>query len=75
SFYVQVGAYSQQANAAEVRNALIRNGFAGTRIETKGAGGRVLHLVKAGPFANKTQADQALARLQTAYPSSFVASL
>ncbi len=71
NYFVQVGAFSMQANAAQVRDQLRSKGYTGSRLESE----RGLYLVKAGPFSNKTQAAQALSHLRTLYPSSFIAAL
>ncbi len=71
NYFVQVGAFSMQANAAQVRDQLRSRGYAGSRIEAQ----RGLYLVKAGPFTSKTQAARALSQLRTLYPSSFIAAL
>lgn len=74
-YFVQVGAFSKQGNALEVRDDLRAKGYSGSRIETRASSGRKLYLVKAGPFSSKAGASHALSRLRSIYPSSFIAAL
>lgn len=74
-YFVQVGAFSMQNNATEVRDQLRSRGYSGSRIETRSRGGKQLFIVKAGPFSSKNTAQKALSSLKPAYPSSFIAAL
>lgn len=70
--YIQLGAYGDPANAAKVQRAV----SSVTQAETtqKVSGGRTLTVVKAGPYANRAEAEQALARLkQMGYRDAYIA--
>jgi len=70
--YIQLGAYGDPANAAKVQQAI----SSVTRAETapKVSGGRTLTVVKAGPYANRAEAEQALSRLrQMGYRDAYIA--
>lgn len=68
-YYVQVGAFSDLANANNVLAKLIAEGYAGSKLISTGTG---LYRVQAGAFTDRTSADDALARLLEEYPNGFV---
>lgn len=74
-YFIQVGAFSVQANATEVRDNLRARGITGARIDVRSRGSKRLYIVQAGPFSSKSTATRALASLKTLYPSSFIAAL
>jgi rare lipoprotein A len=57
--YVQVGAFSNRANAERLMNAL----GGGLRISTLQRGGQTLYRVRTAPLASVQEADAALARI------------
>jgi len=57
--YVQVGAFSNRANAERLMNSL----GGGLRISTLQRGGQTLYRVRTGPLASVQEADAALARI------------
>ena len=70
--YIQLGAYGDPANAAKVQRAVSNV----TQAETmqKLSGGRTLTVVKAGPYANRAEAEQALRQLkQMGYRDAYIA--
>lgn len=73
--YVQVGAFSQRANAVKVLGDLERAGISEAVIETRLARSGPLHVVRAGPYRHKDDASRALGTLRTLYPASFIAAL
>ena len=74
-YYVQVGAFSQAENARATHDMLVRQGYSGSRIlAVKTGAGGTLHVVKAGVFAQRGAAEQALQRLRRQFPSSFINS-
>lgn len=74
-YYVQVGAFSQRANAEQVRSELRARGIPGTSLETRLGKSGSLYVVKAGPYSTRDRAARALGDLQAIYPSSFIAAL
>ena len=56
--YVQVGAFSQRANAATLVDRLRVNGFANSFIASEADGGRTLHRVRVGPLRDAAEFDQ-----------------
>ncbi|MBQ3696066.1 MAG: septal ring lytic transglycosylase RlpA family protein [Alphaproteobacteria bacterium] len=70
--YIQLGAYGDPANASKVQRAV----SAVTQVETgtKASGGRTLTVVKAGPYADKAEAEQVLRQLkQMGYRDAYIA--
>ena len=70
--YIQLGAYGDAANAAKAQRAAER--VAQVEATQKVSGGRTLTIVKAGPFANRAEAEQALRQLkQMGYRDAYIA--
>ena len=70
--YIQLGAYGDPANAAKVQRAAA--GVAKVETAQKVSAGRTLTVVKAGPFANRAEAEQALRQLkQMGYKDAYIA--
>lgn len=67
SWFVQVGGFADVANAHQVQAQLKAQGFSGILSPAETARG-TLYRVRAGPFANREQAQAAQQRLATAYP-------
>lgn len=68
AFYVQVGAFTDDANAQNLANNLRRQGLpAGTAIEAPNR-----HIVRVGPAASYSEAKALRARLAAAYPQSII---
>ncbi len=69
--YIQLGAYGDAANAAKIQRAVSNV----THVETaqKTSGGRTLTVVKAGPYANRSEAEKALRQLkQMGYRDAYI---
>ncbi|MDB5762181.1 MAG: septal ring lytic transglycosylase RlpA family protein [Herminiimonas sp.] len=64
-FYLQLGAYTQEANAEAVRTRLARD-WIGTLPSLEVVQNGVLYRIYSGPFANRSDADAAIQQLQTA---------
>jgi len=62
STFIQLGAYGDPANAARVERAASQ--ITAVTTAQKTSGGRVLTVIKAGPYANRAEAEQALRQLQ-----------
>lgn len=73
-YSVQVGAFSQDENARKVKDRLVQSGYRGAKVERAVRGGRELSVVKAGSFAGREQAEEALRELQGEFPASFINS-
>jgi rare lipoprotein A len=59
--YVQVGAFSNQANAERLKDRFVSAG--GLTVSPIARSGQTLYRVRSGPYDNVADADQALARL------------
>lgn len=73
-YHVRVGAYSDQRNAARVHQQLKQAGYVHSHIKRISSNGRTLHVVQAGTYASRHQADRVLDRLKRAFPSSYITS-
>ena len=62
-FSVQVGAFGDEARAAELRARLEREGRAGVVVDRADRGGVVLHRVRVGSFASRAAAEAEAALL------------
>lgn len=71
-FYVQVGAFTQQANAQRLLPQLLAAGYAGSRILEKDIRGVRYACVQAGVFPTLAAAEQSRFRLASAYRGAFV---
>ena len=71
-FFVQVGAFAQEANARGLAGALARRGYTGTRIEAGDQTGQFLWRVQAGQFDSMNDALAALDRLAPEFSGAFV---
>lgn len=58
-FWIQVGSFSAQQNAENVKKSLEEKGFKAV-VQSVAADGKSLHKVKAGPFATKAEAEKQL---------------
>lgn len=58
-FWIQVGSFSAQQNAENVKKSLEEKGFKAV-VQSVAADGKNLHKVKAGPFATKAEAEKQL---------------
>lgn len=71
-FHVRVGAYSDRSNAARVHQQLKQAGYKYSQIKRVRSNGRLLHVVQAGTYASRGQANRVLSRLKRAFPSSYI---
>jgi DedD protein len=69
SFWVSLGSYAQVANADRVASAASQRGIQTSR-ETVNTDGRALIRLRAGPYANRAQAEQARQLLIAAVPDA-----
>ncbi len=68
-YYVQVGAFSDLANANNVLADLIEQGYKGSKMARTESG---LYRIQAGGFTDKASADEALSKLLADFPKGFV---
>jgi rare lipoprotein A len=66
SMFVQVGAFSDRANAARLVERLRADGFGNPVVVTDASGRRMLHRVRLGPIRDSLEFDQLSARLRNA---------
>jgi rare lipoprotein A len=64
SMFVQVGAFSDRANAARLVERLRAGGFGNPVVVTDASGRRMLHRVRLGPIRDSLEFDQLSARLR-----------
>ena len=72
TFYVQVGAFTVQANAERLAKELKGGGYPSTRVQEAVVNGVRYWRVQAGAFAGVEHANEGLARLADRYPGSFI---
>lgn len=72
SFYVQVGSFTQRANAERLAAELRARGYDGTRVAEAVVGGQRFHRVQAGRYRELGRAEAARAGLAGQYPAAFV---
>lgn len=72
TFYVQVGAFTVQANAERLARELKAGGYPSTRIQDAVVNGARYWRVQAGAFAGVKHANEGLARLSDRFPGSFI---
>lgn len=73
-YQVRVGAFSDQDNALRTHRELLAAGFDSAAINKVHRSGRVLHVVQAGSYRDRTAAEQALRQLRKQFPSSYIVS-
>ena len=72
SFYIQLGAYGDAQNAAKAKQ--VASSLTPVTVTQKVQGGRTLSVVKAGPYATRSEAEQALKSLkQSGYRDAYIA--
>ncbi len=71
-YHVRVGAYSNYSNAARVHQQLKQAGYVHSHIKRVNRNGRILHVVQAGTYASRYQADRVLSKLKKSFPSSYI---
>lgn len=68
-FFIQVGAFEDEANARSILSKLVQGGLTESRLVT---GSGAMSRVQAGPYAGRTAAENALSKLRADYPASFI---
>lgn len=64
-WYVQVGSFSETANATRLRDSLVKAGY-DAQLSRVNAGGRTLHRVRVGPVTSRDEAEALAGRLARA---------
>lgn len=72
AFHVRVGAFANRNNAVRVHRQLQKAGYKHSRIRQVRRKGRTLHVVQAGSYASREQAQRVLKRLKRTFPSSYI---
>ncbi len=72
TFYVQLGAFTQKANARALADKLKARGYSGTRLEQADIDGRTFWRVQAGIFTSYSKAQSNKERLAHDHPGAFV---
>jgi cell division protein FtsN len=70
--YVQIGAFTTEANAQGALTWLKENGYTEARMVRVEQGQTVLFRVQAGPFQGLVPAHKALVKLKTVWPQAFI---
>ena len=73
-YHVRVGAFSQRANAERTRRSLVAQGYKQASITTEQRDDLTLHIVLAGSFTSRDQAERVQERLKEAFPTCYIVS-
>ena len=73
-YHVRVGAFAQRANAEYAHRRLVAQGYKQASITEEQRDGLTLHIVLAGSFASRDQAEQVQERLKKSYPTCYIVS-
>lgn len=73
-YHVRVGAFSDKSNAYRTNRELRAAGYTQARIRQVRANGRLLHVVQAGSYSDRQQAQRVLSKLKRVFPSSYITS-
>lgn len=73
-FHVRVGAFAVRDNAERLHQRLRASGYSGANIVMVSRDGRILHIVQAGSFSNRDQAEAVLEELKGEFPTSYIIS-
>ncbi|WP_449243000.1 septal ring lytic transglycosylase RlpA family protein [Desulfovibrio sp.] len=71
-YYVQVGSFSNKANAEALVKRLKAQGYGSSRMAESRKDGKTLYRVQAGAFADKARAGAAQGALKGEFPSSYI---
>jgi rare lipoprotein A len=73
-YHVRVGAFAVRDNAERVHRQLLGAGYTNANIVMVTRDGQVLHIVQAGSFNSRDQAEGVLERLKGEFPTSYIIS-
>ena len=73
-YQVRVGAFAQRSNAERTHRRLVAQGYKHASIAVEQRDDLTLHIVLAGSFASRDQAEQVQERLKEAFPTCYIIS-
>lgn len=73
-YSVRVGAFAVRDNALRVHRQLLAQGYSGANISVVDHGGRILHIVQAGSFKSRDQAERVMEALKDSFPTCYIIS-
>ncbi|EGB14215.1 rare lipoprotein A [Pseudodesulfovibrio mercurii] len=73
-YHVRVGAFAVRENALRVHQRLLGEGYSGASITVVDRDGRVLHIVQAGSFPSRDQAERVMEALKGDFPTCYIIS-
>jgi rare lipoprotein A len=73
-YHVRVGAFARRANAENTHRRLVAQGYKNASITVEDRDGLTLHIVLAGSFTSRDQAEQVQERLKAAFPTCYIVS-
>jgi rare lipoprotein A len=73
-YSVRVGAFAVRDNALRVHRQLLAQGYSGANISVVDRGGQILHIVQAGSFKSRDQAERVMEALKGSFPTCYIIS-
>lgn len=73
-YHVRVGAFAVRENALRVHRQLLGAGYSGANVTVVDRDGRVLHIVQAGSFRSRDQAERVMEALKGEFPTCYIIS-
>ena len=73
-YSVRVGAFAVRDNALRVHRKLLAQGYSGAIISVVDHGGQILHVVQAGSFKSRDQAERIMEALKDSFPTCYIIS-
>lgn len=73
-YSVRVGAFAVRDNALRVHRKLLAQGYSGAIISVIDHGGQILHVVQAGSFKSRDQAERIMEALKDSFPTCYIIS-
>ena len=73
-YHVRVGAFAVRDNAEKLHRRLVETGYKGADIVMISRDGVILHIVQAGSFSSRDQAESVLEQLKGEFPTSYIIS-
>lgn len=73
-YHVRVGAFAVRENALHVHRQLLSAGYRGANITVVDRDGQILHIVQAGSFQSRGQAERVMEALKGDFPTCYIIS-
>ncbi|WFS61433.1 septal ring lytic transglycosylase RlpA family protein [Pseudodesulfovibrio thermohalotolerans] len=73
-YHVRVGAFAVRDNALRVHRQLLASGYSGANITVVDRDGQMLHIVQAGSFKTRDQAERVMEALKREFPTCYIIS-